>query len=885
MTRRYRRLFDLHLGGRARIEAEMDEEVEAHVAMRAADLVRLGMPADQALAEAKRRFGNFDDARRRLRAAARQREAAMQHRDWLGALKSDVRYAARRARNASGFTAVVIAVLAIGIASTTSMFTLVNGVLLRPLPFASPQQLVIIGGRDSARNDVTVASSADWLDWRQARSIAASAVYSYPFRITVLLSDSATRVSAEQVSADFFQTLRAPLAVGRSFSESDVAEEKPVVVVSERLWRSVFAGDARLASPLRTPQGSFSVIGVVASGHEFPAGTDVWSPVRISRTYDPARFDLNWHVLARRRADATNEQVRAEVGTIARAVHATGDPTAIYDYGATVVPLAQFLLGGIDMYLALLMAVVAVVLLIVCANVAASALARATTRAREMAIRASLGAGRARLVMQVLVEHLWLGLIGGAIGLAGGWVITRLVLARWGAEIPRGSEIAIDWRVFLFSVAVSIVAGVASGCLPALVMRKASPRDVLAAGGIHSVGAGRNVTGAVLVAAEIALAMLLLSGAGLLIRSFRSLVGRDIGFSTNIATAEITLAGRRYTDTTRRYAYWDALVQSYRSIPGVQAVGLSQWTPLSITGSGFIDLYDRPGLPASAAYRTVNEDFFKALATPLLSGRTFGSEDAHSAQRVVVINRTLAERFFNGVNPIGRLIRARNMESRPNGPPAAWLLIVGVVGDIRTDGLDQDPRPEMYVDFRQTPAWTFGMTALVRSSSKASSLVPELRRRATAIDPTVAADAGTLDERLRQILGPRTLAMSLLTAFAGLALLLAALGIYGVLSYSVARRTRELALRSALGARREQLIGLIAASGLRVVLPGALIGIGASLALTRVLGSMLVDVRPLDAATFVTAFMVLLVASLFAMMLPAWRATRLDPMTALRSDD
>jgi len=589
-------------------------------------------------------------------------------------------------------------------------------------------------------------------------------------------------------------------------------------------------------------------------------------------------------MIARRKADLTSEQARAALSGVARGIR-DRDPTALYDFGVSARSLTESVTGGVSEYFDMLIATVGVVLLIVCANVGASGMARAQARTREMAVRSSLGAGRGRLVQQLLFEHVWLGLLGGSAGLVLAWAAIRGVLVRWGNQIPRAQEVSMDGRVFAFALALSIVAGVLAGLVPAIRVTRGSLSGVLQTGGRGTARGGRQLAGASLVSLEIALALLLLTGAGLLIRSFQSLLSRDIGFDTSVATAEAALGGPVYAkESIRRYVYWDQLLDEFRAIPGVEAAAVSQWIPLGLTGQGFVDVEGREHGPAGAVYRTVSEDFFRTLRMPLIVGRTFGADDGSAAPRVVVINREMAKQFFPGKNPVGRRIRARSQEPGPNGQPAPWLTIVGVVGDIRTYGLESDVRAEMYVDFRQTPSRTTSMTALVRGSGSPARLAEEMRRRARLVDSRVAVDVGTLDDRLRATLATRTLAMVLLSAFAAVAMLLAALGIYGVLSFAVAQRTRELAVRTALGAQRAQLMALVLRAGLRVVAIGMVCGIIASAWLSRAIQSLLVGVTPLDPLTYVVAAAVLSVTVLAAIMVPALRATKADPVTALQAE-
>jgi len=878
---RYRRLFDLSLGSNARVDAEMDREIEAHIAMRAADLEREGLSADDALAEARRRFGNFDDARARLHTAARQREASMRQRDRVGSLIADIRYALRQARRAPAFTALAIATLALGMGATTTMFTLVDNILLRPLPFPHAERLVMLYGADSAKTRIEMVSSADWLDWRHAQSLESSALFSFPFRQGIIVGDSAIRVTSETVSGEFFKVLSPRFVAGRGFTDEEVQGGEPVVVIGERLWRNSYGADPKLAQPLRTSERPFRIVGVVADGAEFPAQTDLWMPTAITLRMDRARINVNWQLVARLASGVSASTAAAELSTIARGILAN-DPSGVYDHGVSVAPLAESIVGPVSLYLTLLMGVVLCVMLIVCANVAASSLARASVRSREMAVRTSLGAGRSRLVQQLLIEHVMLGVLGGVIGLFVAWISLRGIMSLWGDQIPRATEVRMNVSVFVFALAVSLLAGALAGTIPALRLTRVSLRAVLSAGGRTSASGGRNLAGASLVSLEIALAVLLLTGAALLIRSFRSVIGRDIGFDTNVATAEVMLSGPPYArDSLRRFAYWESLIDEFQRIPGVQAAGVANWIPLGVTGQGFVDVDGRAAVGGTAVYRAVSPGFFGALDLRLVGGRLFDKSDGPGTQRVVVINRTMAEKFWPGESPIGKLVRARSME----GTNSPWLTVIGVVGDVRGYGLESEVVPEMYVFYRQAAGWrTTVMTALVRGSGRASNLLVEMKRRARAVDPRLAVDVGTLELRLRHRLAQRTLTMSLLSGFAGIALILATLGIYGVLSYAVAQRTRELAVRAALGARPPQLLGLVVIAGLRVVVVGLAFGVTAAFWLMRMLESLLVGVSPLDPVSFVGAIVVLFAVSLAAIIVPALRATRLDPMIALQAE-
>ncbi|MEZ4411776.1 MAG: ABC transporter permease [Gemmatimonadales bacterium] len=868
----YRRFFRL----RPRADEEMDQELEAHLQLRIDDLVRSGMSAEAAAREARSRFGDFDTARRQLHRAARDRHARLHSRDRLGALWSDARGAFHQLRRARGFAVLAMLTLALGIGVATMMFTLVERILLRPLPFPAAEQLVALTGQDSLHQQVTTVSAADWLDWqRESRTLESTALYTYGSRMALSDESGSRKVSGQRVTADFFRVLGGRFVAGRGFSPDEVEAHAAVAVVSEALWREQLSAATTLGMTLRVDSRPYTVIGVVASADVYPEGTDVWLP-RTVRS-EGARTNINFLAIARLRPGVSPQEAETDLSRVAQGIRAD-DPQALYSYGVGVTPLQDALVGDAATYLRLLMGAVVLLLLIVCANVATATLGRGASRSVEMAIRASIGAGRGRLVQQLLVEHLLLALAGGALGMGLAAAGLRAVLAAWGAEIPRSNHVHLDVGVMLFAVGLSLVAGVAAGIVPAFVGSRVSLRQLLASGGRSSTRGNRGVAGAVLVGGEVAVALLLLIGAGLLIRSFQTLLDRNLGFDRGVVTAEITLTGPRYdSDPAQRLAYWDAALTAMRTLPGVTAAGAGNWIPLGFAGTSFVEVegLERPG--AGAGYRVVTDDYFSAMEIPLLRGRVLTQADASGAQRVGVVNRAMVDRYWPDQDPIGKRVRATSMEFSPDGSPAPWITVVGVVDNVRQWGLEAEPEPEMYTSVRQLPFWSRGMTLVVRSDMPAALLMAAVRSRLLGIDPQIPADIGTLDQRLRSQLAPRLLTLSLLTGFAGVALLLAAIGVYGVLAHAVVQRTRELAVRTALGATPGQLIGLVVRWAATIVLPGALVGLVGAFLLTRVLAAMLVEVGPADPWSFAIGMLTLLAVALAAAIIPAWRAARLDP--------
>lgn len=878
---RFRRLFRLPLRGRWHAERELDDELEAHLQLCIDDLVRRGASPDEARALAAARFGDLPAARHRLRAGARRRDAALRQRDRVGGLVADLRVAWRRARRAPGATVLTLLTLALGIGLTTATFTLVDGVLLRPLPFTEPDRLVSLTGRDSLGRDVVVVSSANWLDWRRASRLMDGMALHFDRSLSIVTPDGAQRVRGEVVSGNFFEVLRTHFLAGRPFDEDEAQRHLPVAVVSEALWRRVGGADAVVPVPLRVGDSTYSVVGVVADGYGYPAGTELWITTAFHAEVGAARNNVNWLAIGRLRNGVTTARGQEELDRIARGIHER-DPVALYSYGVNVRALRDVVVGNAGTYLPLLMLAVVAVLLIACSNLAAANLARGASRSREFAVRTALGAGRGRLVQQLLVEQLLLALAGGAVGIWLAWVAVRANLAAWLSSIPRVAGVHLHPGIVLFAVVISLTAGVVTGLAPATRGSRVAPQAMLSSGARATAAGG--TAGPFLIAGEIALALVLLTASALLIRSFRALVERDLGFDPRVATAEADLSAGRFPTPTGAVAYWEGAMRTLRATPGIDAVGVANWIPLHSAGLGFVEITGRDVPGAGAGYRAVSAGYFTAMRIPLLTGRLFDATDGPNSRRVVVINHRMAERYWPGESPLGKTVRALSQEGFRPGVPAPLLTVVGVVGDVRHYGFESTPDPEMYVDYRQVPWRAYGMTAVVRGTMPLDHVEATVRRLLHALDPGVAVDIGSLSARLDAELAGRRFTLSVLSGFGTCALVLAAIGLYALLSYAVAVRTRELALRAALGATRGQQLALVTRAAGRVVLVGAVAGILAALGVARAMRSLLVDVQPLDARAFAASLVVLVVVAAVAVVVPAWRAARLDPMVALQAE-
>jgi predicted permease len=878
-----RRTFRLAPRGRAEIEREVDDELEAHIAMRIEQYIARGMSPAEARAEATRRLGDLPTARQAIIESVRRKEGRMRIRSWLDAVRQDTLQALRQLGRAPGFAALAIITFALGIGLTTAVFAAVDGVLLRPLPYAAPDRLVAMQSVDSAGTPIEVVSADNWYDWdRSSRALETSAIH-YGDRAVVTAGGQGVRASFQVVTPRFFDVIQPTMIFGRGFTDQEARTQAPVVVVSEGLWRTMLGGRRGDDLELTVGGGKHRVIGVVAAGQEYPAGTELWLVYRHQQMGGAVRNNVNWSAVGRLAPGASIDRARAELDAVAHEIR-RHDPVALYSWGVHVIPLREVVLGKTPGYLQLLMIAVGFVMLIACANLAGANLARGATRGREMAVRAALGAGRWRIAQQLMVEHVVLALLGGAAGVGLAWLLTRMVRVA-ASEIPRAGDIRIDPTVLLFAFVLSALAGVLAGVLPARDAARASLRGGLTGTGHGVVRGGRGIPGRVLVGVEIAIAVLLVTGAGLLLESFRTLIARPLGFETRgIVTAEISLIGTRHAPRgARSVTYWPALLDALRTTPGVDAAGIANWVPLGSGGTGFIEIEGRDVPGAGAGYRVVSEGYFNTLGVPLLSGRDFTPADDSTMIRTVIVNRAMAERYWPGESPIGKRVRAKSMESR-FGSIAPWLTVIGVVGDMRHWGYEDDFSPEMYVSYRQSPYGAIVATAVVRGRIPIEELAQSVRERLRALDPEVPADIEPLSARADRLTADRRLTMSLLTAFGSLALVLAAIGVYAVLSFSVAQRTREMAVRSALGADRRTIVRLVLVAGAWVIAAGVAAGTAGAFALSRLMSAFLFEVSPHDPVVMIGSVVVITAVGLVAAAVPALRASRVEPMLALKGE-
>jgi predicted permease len=811
----------------------------------------------------------------------------------MDTLMQDLKYATRTLARARGFAALAILTLALGIGGTTAIHSVVDAVLLEPLPFPDASRLVVPRSVDRATGDDWALAYADFLDWRDAGIFQHVSVFQRT-EMDLAGQGDPMRVAVTNVSEQFFDALGVSASLGRTLQPGDNALDRAsVVVLADALWRGRFGADPDIVGRVIRMNGLERIIvGVMAPGVEWPTGTDVWSPMRIA---NPAavllasRDNFTYEGIARLARTETLESTRARLDALAQRVELEY-PATRRNVGITAIPATQALLGDtLPRTLWLLLGAVTLVLLIGCVNIANLMLARAGARQRELALRTALGATRGRLVRQILTESAVLAAIGGILGtVLAVWCVSILTTMA-PATIPRIAETTVSYAALGTALLLSIACAFLFGLIPALQASATRPGSALGEGSQRLAGGRRARKGrSVLVIVEMAIALMLLTGAGLLTHSLLRLQNTDPGFQTaRVLTFSVALPsgpGSRYASPAARRTFFANGLERLTTLPGVEAASMASALPLGAggfyIGRGFLaEGWAEP--PATAAiegnWNVVAPGFFEALRVPLLRGRDFTARDDSASTPVIIINASFAARVFPGQDPIGKRVRS--------WPADAGLReVVGVVDDVRYYGPDDAKMPLVYVPYGQD---AFGrMRFVVRTIGEPAGVVAAARRAIAALDPDVAlALASTMNEAVDTALATPRFTTYLLGGFAGMALLLVAVGLYGVLSYSIAQRTREIGIRMALGARSGTVLRMVVREAVVLVTLGIVVGSVGALALSSVVESLLFEVTPTDPVTMAVVISMLAVVGAVAAWIPARRATRVDPLIALRSED
>jgi putative ABC transport system permease protein len=802
-------------------------------------------------------------------------------------MRQDLHYALRRLLKAPGFALVAVATLALGIGANSAIFSVVHGVLLKPLPYPNPERLV--GVYHVYNGSREVMSGPNFTDLaRAATSIESMAAISTT-RMILTGQGEPLRLPVAEVSASLFNVLGARPALGRTFAaDENTPGRTGVVILSYALWQQNFGGDPGVVGRrIDLDAVPHEIVGVMPRGFAFPAGRQAWVPVEYDENF-VSKQRSSWYlsVIARLKPGVTPQQSAAEVEALGRRL-ARQYPDANAEIGMTTYPLLEAMVGDLRRSVFVLLGAVGFVLLIACTNVANLLLSRAAARGPEMAVRTALGAGRGRLVRQLLTEAVLLSLLGAGVG---------ILLAEWGvalliqfkpAGVPRLDNVTVDAPVILFTIAIALVTGILFGLVPAFAATR-ELSDALKEGGrgAVTVRSGARVRGSLIVA-ELALAVMLLAGAGLLMRSFARLESVDPGFNPEqTLTFELTLPGVRYAEDDRRIALFDSLLPKLRSLPGVRSAEAAMALPLSGTNFNIsFTVAGRPPVPPAQEpameVRVTTPGYFTSLGIPLLRGRLFSETDRGSTPPVVLITESAARQYFPNDDPIGKTINLG--WGRGKGKRRAGGAVIGIVGDIKDTGLNAPGPPEIFMPYRQWPVSS--MNIVLKTAAPPASLAAAVKSDVYAVDPNLpVSNVRTLEDVVAESISQPRFYMVLLTIFAAIALALAAIGIFGVLSYAVSQRTREIGIRMALGAQGGSVIGLIVRQAMLLALCGVALGIAGALFLSQTLRKMLFNVEPTDPLTFAAVAVLLAAVALLASYLPARRATRVDPVVALKGE-
>jgi predicted permease len=867
--------------GRSRDE-DFASELEAHLQLHMDDNLRRGLTPQQARRQALIKLGGIT-------------QTTELHRDrrslpFLETVFTDARFGLRMLRNNPAFAAVAILTLALGIGANTAVFSIVNGVLLHPLPFARADRLVMIGEQDDDTAAPGTTSFTTYVDWKTRSKGFDELTLFRQWQPTLMPPGEPEQLSGLRVANNYFRTLGITMAVGRDFTpQDDTPAARYVVILSHALWQRRFHSEAQIVGKVINLSGTnFTVVGILPTSYESLIATDlratgveIWGALGYDLALrDACRTCRHLRAIGRLRPGVTVQRAHSELQSITLQL-AREHPTEFSAPGASVVPLYENLLGGVSTTLYVLLGAVGFVLLIACANLANLLLARATHREREIAMRTALGASRLRIVRQVLIENCSLALAGALAGLLLAYWIPQLLTLVEAAKLPRLEQVHLDWRVLAFAVAVALLTGFLSGIVPALRMTRVNLQTALQQGTRGTSAASGKLRSALIVS-EIALSLTLLLGAGLLVRSLMRLLDVHSGFQPDrVLTLRVSPVGTKYQKDEPVREYIARANEKIRAIPGVLASGVSDQIPfggnfdttaLHVEGK----MNANPALDPNAERYIVSEGYLQAMGIPVLRGRDFTARDAPTTELVMLVNEAAAGQIWPGENAIGAHVRIGDEKSAPR-------TVVGIVEDVHHYSLDAAPTLQFYLPVLQTD--TSDVIFVVRCASDPAHFAGTVRQAVRSVDDTLPIDRVTpMPAYVAATMATRRLALILLGSFAAIALFLSVVGIYGVTEYSVAQRTREIGIRMALGAQRRQVLRLLVGQNLRLSVAGVLLGLALSFALTGFLRTLVFGVTISDPATLACAALILTLAALLACWIPSRKVLRVDPMIALRHE-
>jgi putative ABC transport system permease protein len=872
-----------------RVEADLDQEVHSHLEMLIEENIRAGMPPHEAQRGARIELGGIEQVKEQVR------EQGLGN--WLRSVLSDCRYGLRQLRKSPGATAVMVFTLALAIGATTAIFSVVYGVLLRPLPYTDSNRIMAVFEVNS-KGGWSHLADPNFDDFRdQNRSFQAIAKYQYDV-VSVSGASQPSRTAVAAISPDFLKVFGIQPMLGRDFSDGDAKKGAArVVLVSFGYWKEQFGSSQDLSQlHLKTGGAVYSVVGVLPAGFQFPQDVSLWLPTDLDGE-NQSRTAHNYYAVGRLRDGVTVEQANRDISAIARRIHDTSSEQGDYLLkDGIVLPLQESISGKARPALLVLFGAVGFLLLVACANVANLLLAQASVRDRELAIRSALGAARGRLIRQFLTEAFLLSLVGGGLGVLGAFWAVMALVALAPVNLPRLDSVSISSPVLVFAFLLSTAVAASLGAFTAARATSGDPRKGLVEGGRgHAGSQGSQRVGRAIVVAQIAITLVLVIGAGLLGRSLMKVLEVNPGFRVDrIVTMDVALP--RLEDPKAKAAqgiFFANLIDRVKLIPGVRKVGATSGLPLVGGGlpdgtfllmnqnevpknmDGFAPLFQQKERLGIADFGVVTDGYFQVLGIPLMRGRIFDERDGPNSPHVAVISESLARDRWNNQDPIGHTIEFGNMDG-----DLRLLTIVGIVGDTRQYGLDEPPRPTVYVNLFQRPRSAVTLTML--SDADTRLVTSAARGILQDLDPEIPAEFRTFAQVYSASLGSRRFNVILIGFFGITALLLATAGVFGVMAYSVSRRTREIGVRVALGAGSGDVLRMILSQGLRTIFIGVAIGIAGSLALTRTVESLLFGVTATDPLTFGGVTLLLVGAALLACFIPARRATKVDPMVALR---